>query len=363
MEFGLLLTSHPDPKSEPYPHQAIHARVTEEVIEAERLGFDSIWIAEHHFSNKYGILPDPFSYLSYLAAKTTKIKLGAAVMVVPLHHPLRIVENAAFVDILSNGRFQLGLGSGYRPYEYEGLGIDFETRRERQAEAIPLILDGFHKKRISACGKFHNFTIGEEYEIFPQPIQQPHPPFYMGAGTEGSMKFAAENGFGLMQSSLPSVDKIGENVQWYRRHMKNAPAPLNKNPAFGRVDVVRMVYVAPTDAKAKEESEAGITHHMKTFMSGVNAGGYLDDVTEKSGEDEFAYDHLAATTILHGSPDTVIRRIEEFRNVGVTSIMLHYPPYYGQQQTIDMLRLFAKEVLPHVQRPIDIDAARSHAAE
>lgn len=363
MEFGLLLTSHPDPKSEPYPHHAIHARVTQEVIEAEELGFDSIWIAEHHFSNKYGILPDPFSYLSYLAAKTTKIKLGAAVMVVPLHHPMRIVENAAFVDILSNGRFQLGLGSGYRPYEYEGLGVDFESRRERQAEAIPLILNGFHNKRVSADGKYYKFSIGDEFEILPQPVQRPHPPFYMGAGTEGSMKVAAENGFGLMQSSLPSVEKIGENIQWYRRHMKNAPEPLNQNPAFGRVDVVRMVYVAPTDAKAKEESEHGITHHMKTFMSGVTAGGYLGDVTEKSSEDEFAYDHLAATTILHGSPDTVIRRIEEFRNVGVTSIMLHYPPYYGQQQTIDMLRLFAKEVLPHVQGEIDIQAARSHAAE
>lgn len=349
MEFGILFTSHPDPKSEVYPHQTIHERVTHEIIQAEALGFDSVWIAEHHFSNKYGILPDPFSYLSYLAAKTTKIKLGAAVMVVPLHHPMRIVENAAFVDILSNGRFQLGLGSGYRPYEFEGLGIDFESRRERQAEAIPLILDGFHKKRMKADGKFFKFEVGEQFEIFPQPIQQPHPPFYMAGGTDNSIVKAAQGGFGLMQSSLPSVQKIGENIDLYRAHMKEAPDPLRKNPAFGRVDVVRMVYVAPTDAKAKEESEAGITHHMKTFMSGVNAGGYLGDVTEKEDEAQFEYDHLAETTILHGSPDTVIQRIEEFRKVGTTSIMLHYPPYYGVQQTLDMLRLFAEEVLPHVQ--------------
>ena len=335
----------------------MHERVTNEILEAEELGFDSVWIAEHHFSNKYGILPDPFTYLGYLAAKTTRIKLGAAVMVVPLHHPMRIVENSAFIDILSNGRFQLGLGSGYRPYEFEGLGIDFETRRERQAEAIPLILKGFHEKRVNAKGKYFNFSMGEDYEIFPQPLQQPHPPFYMGAGTENSMKLAALSGFGLMQSSLPSVEKIGQNIEWYKSHMKDAPDPLNKNPAFGRVDVVRMVYVAPSDQKAKEESEYGITHHMKTFLSGVTTGGYLGDVTEKKDESQFEYDHLAETTILHGSPDTVIRRIEEFRKVGATSIMLHYPPYYGVQQTLDMLRLFAKEVLPHVQTKPELKQA------
>jgi|TARA_A100001037_G_scaffold133409_1_gene121026 alkanesulfonate monooxygenase SsuD/methylene tetrahydromethanopterin reductase-like flavin-dependent oxidoreductase (luciferase family) len=349
LEAGILLTSHPDPKDEPYPHQAIHARVTREIIEAEELGFDSIWIAEHHFSNKYGILPDPFSYLSYLAAKTSRIKLGAAVMVVPLHHPVRIVENAAFVDILSNGRFQLGLGSGYRPYEFEGLGIDYEKRREIQQEAIPLILDGFHKKRMQADGAHFKFDMEEAYEIFPQPIQKPHPPFFMGAGTPESMQFAAEHGFGLMQSSLPSVETIGEHVNHYRKYMKNAPAPLNQNPAFGNVDVVRMVYVAPTDAKAREDTEAGITHHMKTFLTGGNTGGYLGDVTEKEDESQFAYDKLTETTIIHGSPDTVIRRIEEFKAVGTTSIMIHYPPYYGAQKTIEMLRLFAKEVLPNIR--------------
>ena len=131
MKVGILLTSHPDPKTEPYPHHAVHERVTNEVIAAEELGYDSVWIAEHHFSNKYGILPDPFAYLAYLAGKTSRIKLSAGVMVVPLHHPMRIVENAAFVDILSNGRFQLGLCSGYRPYEFEGLGVDYEGTRSR----------------------------------------------------------------------------------------------------------------------------------------------------------------------------------------------------------------------------------------
>ena len=349
MQIGILFTSHPDPSTEPYPHQDIHARVTREILEAEDLGFDSVWIAEHHFSNKYGILPDPFSYLSYLAARTTRIKLGAAVMVVPLHHPMRIVENAAFVDILSEGRFQLGLGSGYRPYEFEGLGVDYEERRRIQGEAIPLILDGFHKKRVNTDGEYFGIRMGDGHEIFPQPVQQPHPPFYLAAGTADSIRAAARGGFGLMQSSLPSAATIGEHVALYREHMPEAPPPLNANPAFGQVDVVRMAYVAASDAKARQESEAGITHHMKSFLGGAT-GRYLGDVTEKADESQFSYEHLMEGTILHGSPDTVLRGIDEFRRAGATSLMIHYPPYYGVERTLDMLRLFAREVLPEAQR-------------
>jgi len=324
----------------------VYDRGTQRVKIMDHSGYDCVWIAEHHFSNTYGILPDPFSYLAYLAAKTTRIKLGAAVMVVPLHHPMRIVENAAFIDILSDGRFQLGLGSGYRPYEFEGLGMSYEQRREIQQEAIPLILQGFHDKRVNADGKHFKFKMDEQYEIFPHPIQKPHPPFFMGAGTDESMQFAAEHGFGLMQSTLPPLEVIGEHIQHYRKHMKSAPAPLNQNPAFGRVDVVRMVYVAPTDALAREQSEAGITHHMKAFGQ---AGSYLGDVTGGAKEDQLSYDYLAENTILHGSPETVIRKIEAFRDIGATSIMVHYPPYYGLEQTLDMLRLFAKGVLPHLR--------------
>ena len=123
MKFGVLFTSHPHADLEPYPHRDVHARTTAEILEVDRLGYDTAWIAEHHFSNCYGILPDPFTYIGYLAAKTKQIKLGPAVMTLPLYNPVRVVENAGFADILSNGRFILGLGSGYRPYEFEGMGM------------------------------------------------------------------------------------------------------------------------------------------------------------------------------------------------------------------------------------------------
>ena len=126
MEFGILFTSHPNTEAEPYPHRDVHARVTRQVVRADEIGFDYAWVAEHHFSNEYGIMPDVFVYAAYLAALTKRIKLGTAVVTLPLANPLRVAENTAFVDILSNGRFALGLGSGYRKYEFEGFGADFE---------------------------------------------------------------------------------------------------------------------------------------------------------------------------------------------------------------------------------------------
>ena len=346
MKFGILFTSHPDVSVEAYPHRDVHARVTREIIEAEHLGYDTAWIAEHHFSNKYGILPDPFPYVAYLAAKTERIALGSAVMTLPLHNPVRIAENAAFVDILSGGRFMLGLGSGYRPYEFEGLGIPFDERRDIQEEALPLMLDAFHRRQLDHEGKYFRHHITGDYEIFPVSVQEPHPPLYMAAGTERSIGTAARHGMGLMLSTLPGFGKLAEQIAFYRETMKEAPAPWNANPAFGHVDIARWVYVAETDAKAKEDSADGIVRHIKSFM-GKGTAGYLGSVSEKSATDELDYDELAETTLLHGSPETVIRRLKELESVtGMTSLVLHYPPYYGAEKTIRMLRLFGEAVLP-----------------
>ena len=183
MEFGVLFTSHPNPKEEPYPHREVHQRTTEEILEAERLGYDTAWIAEHHFSTGYGIMPDCFAYMAYLAAKTSRIKLAAGVITLPLYDPIRVVENTSFVDILSNGRVMLGIGSGYRPYEFVGLGNDFDGRRDMVEEAVGLMFDAFHRRRYDHQGKYFSGTVAEPYEMLPQPMQMPHPPLFMAGGT------------------------------------------------------------------------------------------------------------------------------------------------------------------------------------
>jgi alkanesulfonate monooxygenase SsuD/methylene tetrahydromethanopterin reductase-like flavin-dependent oxidoreductase (luciferase family) len=344
MQFGILFTSHPNTDLEPYPHRDVHARVTREIVRADELGFDTAWIAEHHFSNQYGIMPDVFVYAGYLAALTQRIRIGTAVVTLPLANPLRVAENAAFVDILSGGRFVLGLGSGYREYEFDGFGVPFDERRDIQEEALPLLLELFHGKRTDHRGARFAFKVDGDYEIFPHAVQEPHPPIFLAGATERSIREAGKMGLGLLLSTWTPFETLARQVQTYRAALEETPAKLRANPARGHVDVARWVYVAETDAKARADSEAGILRHQAHFASG-HTSGYLGTVASAGqGRD---YDTLSRDIILHGSPATVIAKIERLRALtGAASLMLHYPPWYGIDKTLRSLELFASEVIP-----------------
>ncbi len=346
MEFGILFTSHPNTEAEPYPHRAVHARVTDQVVRADALGYDYAWVAEHHFSNEYGIMPDVFVYAAYLAALTKRIKIGTAVVTLPLANPLRVVENTAFVDILSNGRFALGLGSGYRKYEFDGFGADFERRRDVQEEALPLLMELFFNKRIDHHGDHFSFKVDGDYEIFPHALQEPHPPIFLAGGTDRSIGVAARMGFGLFLSSWTPFAELARQTAHYRALLDETPPTLRGNPARGHIDVARWVYVAESDAKARRESEAVILKSLTHFSSGATSG-YLGTVSQDVGAKPRDYDALTRDIILHGSPATVIDKLGELHEqTGNASIMLHFPPWYGAEKALASLELFAGEVMP-----------------
>jgi alkanesulfonate monooxygenase SsuD/methylene tetrahydromethanopterin reductase-like flavin-dependent oxidoreductase (luciferase family) len=353
MEFGILFTSHPHKDREPYPHQGVHARVTDEIIAADRLGFDYAWLAEHHFSTEYGIMPDVWVYAGYLAALTKRIKLGMAVVTLPLANPVRLVENAAFVDILSGGRVAVGLGSGYRKYEFDGFGLDFEARRDMQEEAIPIILDLFRTGRVDRKGKYFTAVIDKDYELLPQSVQKPYPPLFLAGATDRSIGVAGRLGFGLMLSTLTPFDGLAKQAAHYRANLAQAPKEARSNPAFGQIDVARWVYVAETDAKAKKDTEEGLLRHLRHFFGG-HQSGYLGQVSQ--GKDSVAnaldYDTLARSTIIHGSPSTVVERIQELAaKTGLGSLMVHYPPWYGTEKAKASLEMLSREVMPRVRPP------------
>jgi alkanesulfonate monooxygenase SsuD/methylene tetrahydromethanopterin reductase-like flavin-dependent oxidoreductase (luciferase family) len=353
MQFGILFTSHPNTEAEPYPHRDVHARVTRQIVRADQLGFDYAWVAEHHFSNEYGIMPDVFVYAGYLTALTERIKIGTAVVTLPLANPLRVAENAAFIDILSGGRFVLGLGSGYRKYEFDGFGVDFDARRDIQEEALPLLMELLHNKRVEHHGKYFQLKVDGAYELFPHALQQPHPPIMLAGATERSIGVAGRMGFGLFLSSWTPFAELARQTGVYRAALEQTPPALRKNPARGHVDIARWVYVAETDGKARQDSEAGILRSLHHFSSG-HTSGYLGTVSQDVGASPRDYDALSRDIILHGSPATVIEKIETLRELtGADSIMLHYPPWYGAEKALASLELFAAEVIPNVR-------ARSH---
>jgi alkanesulfonate monooxygenase SsuD/methylene tetrahydromethanopterin reductase-like flavin-dependent oxidoreductase (luciferase family) len=348
LKFGILFTSQPNLDTDPYPYRSVHERVTAEICRADQLGFDYAWIAEHHASRKYGILPDPMIYIAYLASRTERIRFGTAVMTLPLQNILRLAENSAFVDILTGGRLVLGVGSGYRTYEFDAFDVDFEARREIQEEALPLLIGMLRTHQVEHVGKYFRYRVTGENEIFPRSVQEPYPPLYMAAASEQSIGVGARSGLGLLLSTLTPVAALASQTAFYRTEMEKCSPELAVNPAFGDIDVARFVYVAETDEEAREESSEGILRHIASF-SGPQTHGYLGTVFQKEREfnESSSYDSLNEGTIIHGSPDSVTTKIERLvEETGASSLMLHFPPYYGTEKVSRALGLFASEVMP-----------------
>src|ERR1043166_6028858 len=191
MDFGtFLLMQSPSARTS----QEIYSRGVEVAQAAEALGFRNVWLAEHHFST-YGYLPRPAQLATYLAAKTTRLRVGTAVIVVPLHHPLIVAEEIATLDLLAAGRVDIGLGRGYQHYEFERLGLELDSARGRGEESIDVILKAFRGEPFSYDGKF--FKIPEPC-VSPQPVQRPHPPIWVTAQSPESVEAAVRRGFNVL---------------------------------------------------------------------------------------------------------------------------------------------------------------------
>jgi alkanesulfonate monooxygenase SsuD/methylene tetrahydromethanopterin reductase-like flavin-dependent oxidoreductase (luciferase family) len=338
LNFGtFLLMQSPSARSS----QEIYTRGVEIAQAAETLGFRNVWLAEHHFST-YGYLSRPAQLATYIAARTTRLRVGTAVIVVPLHHPLVVAEEIATLDLLSGGRLDVGLGRGYQHYEFERFGLELESGRQRWEESIDIIVKAFGGQPFSYEGKLFKIP---ETSVFPQPLQKPRPPIWITAQSPDSVEGAVRRGFNVLTGGFGvPIERMAE----FRRLFDRVVAEV-KPPQPLAVGVQRAVYVTDNQADARAAAEEArwnmrVTLSLRNHYERVEAGRAVPVPAPKEPD----VDDLLDRFLVIGTPDTCIRQIKRIQDlVGITHFNCSF--WFGDLEHARILRsmeLFAKEVMP-----------------
>ncbi len=325
--------------------------VLEEITYAEELGFESVWLPEHHFAI-YGMLGNPMIFAASIAERTRKMKIGTAIMVVPFQHPLRVAEDAAMVDALSNGRLLLGLGRGYQPPEFEGFGVEQSDSRAMFDEGFEIIRRALTGEKFAHHGKFWQFRA--PIEIYPKPIQKPHPPFYVAAISPATYDLAARLGISLLRSpTFTNLDTVTKAYEGYRTKMQQYGHDAD---ALDQPFLVR-TYVAPSDVEAKAETQHVVWyyHLLGSLVPGApslpqpasyeaypEASRRLSAVTE---------DEVWERGSCFGTPGRVAQMLTRYiHRTGMNHLALEMRiGGLEHKKVMRSLKLFATEVMPEVR--------------
>lgn len=303
------------------------------VCEAERLGFYSVFLVEHHFTGN-GQVSSSLSVLANLAGRTSNIRLGTAVVVLPWHNPVLLAEQIATIDQLSHGRFDFGVGKGYRPHEFSGFKVSRDEAAERYEEILAFCMRAWStRERFDHDGKFFQF---DNVVIDPPPYQQPHPPIWIGATSEASCAKAGRLGYKLLLDQIAIPSLIGQRINDY----KAAAEAVGKPVAPQSIGVTRALHIVKND----EELRAAQAHRAKLYDALVaQTGPKWDSFTSREHlptfTDETLTDDEAA---LIGYPEDIVRKLKTLQEQGADYVLLA-----DFSASVDSLRMFAEEVMPH----------------
>jgi alkanesulfonate monooxygenase SsuD/methylene tetrahydromethanopterin reductase-like flavin-dependent oxidoreductase (luciferase family) len=297
MKFGLFYQLPCAPAQEAATR---YQETIEQIVYAEELGFDTAWLAELHFNPLFSVMPAPLILAAVVAQRTTRIRLGTAVLLLPLQHPLRTAEEAAVVDLLSRGRLELGVGRGMIAIHFQGFNVPREESRVRFEEALTIIKQAWTQETCRFAGKYFHVP---ETAVVPKPLQKPHPPIFQPfASSENSIRWCAKNG---VTAILPPMHEVHE------RNLFEVYASVSgRRPGEG-MGMLRDIIIADSDEEAKELWVNSATFAGNAwFVPFGFRRGMLDPKTGEAPSTEEAIDKGYA---LVGTVDTVTRSLEALK--------------------------------------------------
>lgn len=310
----------------------------EETLLGEELGFDSVWLEEHHaVRNHYW--PSPMTALAGLATRTERILLGTDILVLPFYHPVRVAEDAAMLDTISNGRFIFGAAIGYKPDEFALYQISLEKRGERFEESVRLIKQLWTQEEVNFEGKYFQL---QGVKIEPRPITKPHPPIWLGGWGNLSLKRAAQLGDAWVPGPTAGLEKLLDSQRLYHQHLREAGI----DPQTRAVPLTREVVIAASEEQAYKIAE---DHLLVNYRDEYGGGKWQHPLIGNEDQTPVTdLDIINQDRFIIGNPDTVCKKIQRFNDFFHMDHLICRLYFAGisHQVILEELKLLAQEVIP-----------------
>jgi len=344
MDFGLFVEF---PCRDGMTQQEAFAESFALVDEAEELGVDCAWLAEYHF-NPGRVLSSPVTIASAIAARTERIRIGLAVYILPLGHPIRIAEEVATLDHISQGRLEFGIGRGTFPNIHEGYGFSFAETRGRFQECLDILLKAWTTDRFSFEGEYYRC---QDVCVIPKPLQTPHPPVHVGITSEETFPIIGRMGYPIIinPSRVFALSELAPYIQQYRKAWREAG-----HPGEGKVGLRVPVYVAETAERAYSEPQESTMFAVnrlgdRVAISASHVGTSGDWQAQADRIQKMCYEDWLRDKVVYGTPEAVVERLRRLQEeLGLSQII--YEVNYGNlipyKLQMNNLRLFNEEVIP-----------------
>ncbi len=334
MKFGVLqFFSWPERR---VPAPTVYERALQRIDIMDEAGYDAVWLAEHHFTG-YSICPSVHMMGVQVASRCRRIRVGTAVSLAAFYHPLRLAEEVALLDVLSGGRVNWGVGRGFDPVEFGVFGVPVAESGERFHEAVEIVLAAWRCDRLDWSGSFWRF---EGVEVLPKPLQRPHPPVWLAAGSPGAVRWAGQRGYSIMLGPHATFEENAAHRELYRTELE-----AHGHAIDGRdLPVARMIAVADTDAEAERVACAGVEwvagayiNPSKVTNPGASAQGFL--MMDRAA----LLDRYLRSVVIHGSPERVVDQIERLRDEMHLEYLMCVPLSHAS------FLAFTERVMPRLQ--------------